>query len=334
VVDDGSAAVAAAVTGTYDAVLMDCQMPGMDGFEATEAIRRSEGKRIPIIALTASVLESDVATVPGRGHGRSHPEADPVRSSGRGPRPVHRDRLAAAGAHGRPLVTRTRSSIASAVAICGLLLAACGRGLPPPPEGARLVTIASARGEKLGAVELGQGGNVVVLSHGATGTKEGFYALASAFADDGWRVIAYDARGVGESMGTRGQDREGDLRAVVEHALETGGRRIVLVGGSLGAALSIAMAHELDARAVVSLSAPAETFGAIDAARELGGRVPAFVAAAEDNEPFAGDARRLAEALGVAPTIVSGDGHGSALLLDHPELIGAIVAFADNAIHR
>jgi signal transduction histidine kinase/DNA-binding response OmpR family regulator len=61
VVGDGQAAVTAAATGRYDAVLMDCHMPRMDGFEATEAIRRAEpaGRRLPIIALTASVLESD-----------------------------------------------------------------------------------------------------------------------------------------------------------------------------------------------------------------------------------------------------------------------------------
>jgi len=61
VVADGVAAVAAAATGRYDAVLMDCQMPTMDGFEATAAIRATEanGDRLPIIALTASALESD-----------------------------------------------------------------------------------------------------------------------------------------------------------------------------------------------------------------------------------------------------------------------------------
>ncbi|MCP4044175.1 MAG: response regulator [Gammaproteobacteria bacterium] len=42
----------------YDLVLMDCQMPEMDGYDATRAIR-GQGKSIPIIALTANALESD-----------------------------------------------------------------------------------------------------------------------------------------------------------------------------------------------------------------------------------------------------------------------------------
>jgi signal transduction histidine kinase/FixJ family two-component response regulator len=43
----------------YAAILMDCQMPEMDGHEATRRIRRMQRNRIPIIALTASAGESD-----------------------------------------------------------------------------------------------------------------------------------------------------------------------------------------------------------------------------------------------------------------------------------
>jgi len=60
-VDNGRAALEALAQKSYDLVLMDCQMPEMDGFEATAVIRnRERGKgHIPICALTANAMEGD-----------------------------------------------------------------------------------------------------------------------------------------------------------------------------------------------------------------------------------------------------------------------------------
>ena len=60
-VDDGARAVAVIQESTFDLVLMDCQMPVMDGYEATRLIRaaRQNGPRIPIVALTANAMAED-----------------------------------------------------------------------------------------------------------------------------------------------------------------------------------------------------------------------------------------------------------------------------------
>jgi PAS domain S-box-containing protein len=61
---DGHEAVAAATAQDYDLILMDCQMPGLDGYGATQAIRRreqgrSDARHVPIIALTAHAMQSE-----------------------------------------------------------------------------------------------------------------------------------------------------------------------------------------------------------------------------------------------------------------------------------
>lgn len=67
VAEDGKIAVDKFVNspkGHYDAILMDIQMPNMDGYEATRHIRdsyHSEAKTIPIIALSANAFAEDIA---------------------------------------------------------------------------------------------------------------------------------------------------------------------------------------------------------------------------------------------------------------------------------
>jgi CheY-like chemotaxis protein len=62
VADNGREAVEALARSSYDAILMDCQMPEMDGLEAAQKIRemeRERGAHTPIIALTAYAMKGD-----------------------------------------------------------------------------------------------------------------------------------------------------------------------------------------------------------------------------------------------------------------------------------
>ena len=62
VVTTGREALIALEKGKFDLILMDAQMPEMDGFEATRAIREKElitGAHVPIVALTAHAMAGD-----------------------------------------------------------------------------------------------------------------------------------------------------------------------------------------------------------------------------------------------------------------------------------
>ena len=58
VAENGKEAVELAIGGKFDLILMDCQMPVMDGYEAAKELRKL-GNIIPVVAMTANALAGD-----------------------------------------------------------------------------------------------------------------------------------------------------------------------------------------------------------------------------------------------------------------------------------
>ena len=89
IAENGQEAVAAVAQEPFDLVLMDVQMPVMDGVEATRRIRRlpPPAGAVPILALSANVMPEERAPLSGGGHERRAHQADRlaaiIRSSGK-----------------------------------------------------------------------------------------------------------------------------------------------------------------------------------------------------------------------------------------------------------
>ncbi|GAA4261294.1 alpha/beta hydrolase family protein [Dactylosporangium darangshiense] len=195
-----------------------------------------------------------------------------------------------------------------------LLLAACSAGAPAPaaapsPEAQRAgsrctglgdlgrqARFATPAGTQLVGVELGTGAKGVVLAHQNGSNLCEWLPFGQRLAGLGYRVLAFDFGGDGDSGPHRGDDRlDDDVVAAATHLRANGVTDVVLMGASKGgtASLSAAAALRPAPAAVVSLSAPGLFAGisAADAVPLL--KSPALFLAAENDHPFAEAAQQF-----------------------------------------
>jgi pimeloyl-ACP methyl ester carboxylesterase len=211
-----------------------------------------------------------------------------------------------------------KHSLAGLLVSLALLAGACqspGRTTPAPnlatsSTGARLGKpclgeAGSARpfrfrtpaGAVLVGVVLGRGRSRIVFAHGRGGDLCEWLPYARRFAGLGYRVLAFDFAGFGDSPAGSGPDAAIDANVVAAagELRRRGAEEIVLVGSSMGATAVLSAATRIrpPVSGVVSLSGPG-AFGAVSAWRAMPRlRVPVLFVAAADDEPFAGTARAM-----------------------------------------
>ena len=185
----------------------------------------------------------------------------------------------------------------------------------------------------LEAERFGTGDTFVILAHMRPAEMDSWFSFAGLLAGEGYTAITFNFRGYGNSEGA-GFAVDRDVVAVIDAARELGAHRIALMGASMGGTGSIAAAAQREVDAVITLSAPA-TFMTADAVRTAGrAGVPMLLVAAEDDEPYAGDALTIAEQLdGRGETLLlEGRAHGTELFFQHSEsLTTAILEFISAA---
>lgn len=147
--------------------------------------------------------------------------------------------------------------------------------------------LTNASGLTIAAVEFGSGPMGVVLAHQSDASMCQWLPFAAELAELGYRVVAFDFAGFGSSSPTETKTYLDDIRTVVSYLRDRGTARVVVIGASMGATMSVVAAAALTPplAGVVAISPPSSFDGvnATIAAAELG--IPAlYIAGSEDGD--------------------------------------------------
>lgn len=184
------------------------------------------------------------------------------------------------------------------------------KGCLEADEQAKAFRFRAGGGDTVG-LALGSGRDGIVLGHQSGSDLCEWLPQARSFAGQGYRVLLFDF--------PPGSTITRDVVAATAELRRRGASQVVLVGSSMGGAAVLAAATRISppVAGVVSLSAPHEYLDA-DAQAAAGRlRVPVLLVAAEDDRPFADDARAMYRAATVADKrllILPSGGHGTSLL--------------------
>lgn len=210
----------------------------------------------------------------------------------------------------------------SAPATDGESDAAGGEGAIDAGPAGMPVRFATPDGQELAGTMYGDGPTGVVLAH-MRGRDQGTWAeFAADAAAAGHRVLTFDFRGYGQSTGTRDTELTTDLRAAIALMAGEDINRLVVIGASMGGTAAVNVAADAELAGVVTLSAPANFRGLEAAGVAVDVGEPLLAIAAEDDVPFADDARAIADAA-LTPTlqILPGASHGTDLFADHGDAL-------------
>jgi pimeloyl-ACP methyl ester carboxylesterase len=207
-------------------------------------------------------------------------------------------------------MSRVRRALVAVASGLLLVAGACGRGAPPsteppptepappspsvslPPVGVdcrdlatkgRTLHLTNAADLSIAAVEYGAGPRGVVLAHQSDASMCQWLRFAMVLADQGYRVVAFDFAGFGASSPTESKTYLEDIRTAVTYLRERGTPRVVVIGASMGATMSIVAAAAIrpPLDGVIAISPPPifDSVNAERAAVELG--TPALYIAGE-----------------------------------------------------
>jgi pimeloyl-ACP methyl ester carboxylesterase len=191
-------------------------------------------------------------------------------------------------------------------------------------------------GVTLNGQVIGSGKTALIFSNGQTVPKFLWLPVAQRLAGQGYLCLLYDYRGLSPSQGRDDLSRRDiDLRAAVAVARARGAMSVVLVGASFGGTLTLALATQIQPRAVIILSAPLSANAFTVSEADLKAlTIPKLFMASQDDTQYVGAVQQMYDQSSDPRQIhiFPGKNHGDSILTA-VDTGGAAMALVDAFLH-